>query len=161
MAVYDDQMERGFPGMKCDSGDDRVESFPAFAAIPFGRVVATNPATAQSTPLDNPPVNLPTGAFTQGRGVSLHSHAVSNTPDGYAQYDCVSVMTRGLCYVECAASTALTVNGPLEVDGQGRAAATGIALNNAVIRGPVVTLANGQYMVPVELHSPMAVPEAA
>lgn len=161
MAVYDDQMEHGFPGMKCDSGDDRVESFPAFAAIPFGRVVASNPATAQLTPLDNPPVSLPTGAFTQVRGVALQSHAVANTPDGYAQYDCVSVMTRGLAYVECAAATALTVNGPVTVNAAGQAAATGTDVPNAVIRGPVTTLANGQFMVPVEFHSPMAVPAAA
>lgn len=158
--MYEDQQEIAFAGMKVDSGDDRVESFPCAAAIPFGRVVATNPATAQTSAVDNSPIGLPAAPFTRTRGVSLQSHTASyagTAPSlGYAQYDCASVMTRGLAWVEAAAATAITLNSQLLYDAFGRAvAAAGTAFEGAIVRGPVQTLANGQFIVPVELHSPM------
>lgn len=157
--MYENQQEIAFAGMKVDSGEDRVESFPCSAAIPFGRVVATNPATAQTSAVDNSPIGLPTGSFTRTRGVALQSHTASYAGTapalGYAQYDCASVMTRGLAWVEAAAATAITLNSQLQYDAAGRAVVTGTAMEGAIVRGPVQTLANGQFVVPVELHSPM------
>lgn len=160
--MYENQQEIAFAGMKVDAGEDRVESFPCATAIPFGRVVATNPATPQTTAVDNSPASLPTGAFTKIRGVSLQSHTASYAGTapalGYAQYDCASVMTRGLVWVEAAAATAITLNSQLLYDASGRALNTGgTAMEGAVVRGPVQTLANGQFIVPVELQSPLDV----
>jgi hypothetical protein len=158
MAIYDDQMEIAFAGMKADSGDDRVESFPAGIAVPFGRIVVTNPAvTTKAHALDNPPAFLPAAiANAVPRGVALHSHTVVNTPDGYALYDCMSVMTRGLAWVQAAAATAITENTGLLYNAAGQAvAAGGTAFEGAVVRGPVITLASGLFIVPVEFHSPM------
>lgn len=158
MAIYDDQMEKAFAGMKADSGDDRVESFPAGIAVPFGRIVVTNPlVTTKAGPLDNPPAYLPAAiANARARGVALHSHTVVNTPEGYALYDCISVMTRGLAWVEAAAATAITENSQLQYNAAGQAVASaGVAFERAVVRGPVLTLASGKYIVPVEFDSPM------
>jgi hypothetical protein len=158
MAIYDDQQEIAFAGMKCDSGDDRVESFPAGIAIPFGRIVGTNPLVDTAAhAVDNPPAFLPAAiANFKPRGVSIHSHAVLNTPDGYALYDCVSVMTRGLAWVEAAAATAIVRNTQLQYNAAGHAvAAAGTAMERAVVRGPVTALASGLFIVPVEFDSPM------
>lgn len=158
MAIYEDQMEVAFAGMKCDSGDDRVESFPAGIAVPFGRIVVTDPTvTDKAGPLDNPPAFLPAAiANARARGVALHSHAVVNSPEGYAIYDCMSVMTRGLAWVEAAAATAIVENTQLLYNAAGQAAAAGaFAFEGAVVRGPVVTLASGKFIVPVEFDSPL------
>lgn len=158
MPIYDDQMEVAFAGMKCDSGDDRVESFPAGIAVPFGRIVVTDPTvTDKAGPLDNPPAFLPAAiANARARGVALHSHAVVNSPEGYAIYDCMSVMTRGLAWVEAAAATAIVENTQLLYNAAGQAAAAGaFAFEGAVVRGPVVTLASGKFIVPVEFDSPL------
>ena len=40
--AYGDKKDIGFAGMKADSGDDRVESYAAVGALPFGRVVTAN-----------------------------------------------------------------------------------------------------------------------
>lgn len=158
MPIYDDQMEVAFAGMKADSGDDRVESFPAGIAVPFGRVVVTNPlVTTKAGPLDNPPAFLPAAiANARARGVALHSHTVVNTPEGYALYDCLSVMTRGVVWVEAAAATAIVENTGLLYNAAGQAVASGgTAFEGAVVRGPVVTLASGKFILPVEFDSPL------
>lgn len=153
--MYENQQEIAFAGMKVDSGDDRVESFPCALEIPFGRVVATNPANTPVSPVDNSPLGLPTGAYTKIRGVSLQSH-VGGGNASYLQGDCASVMTRGLVWVEAAAATAITLNSQLLYNAAGQAlAAAGTAMEGAVVRGAVVTLASGKFIVPVELHSPM------
>ncbi len=158
MAIYDDQMEIAFPGMKADSGDDRVETFPAGIAVPFGRIVVTNPAvTTKAHATDNPPAFLPAAiAGQRARGVALHSHTVVNTPEGYALYDCMSVMTRGLAWVEAVAATAIVENTQLMYNAAGQAiAAAGTVFERAVVRGPVTTLASGKFIVPVEFDSPL------
>lgn len=158
MAIYDDQQEIAFAGMKCDSGDDRVESFPAGGAVPFGRIVVTDPLVDTAAhAVDNPPAFLPGAiANAKARGVALHSHTVVNTPDGYAQYDCLSVMTRGLAWVEAAAATAIVRNTQLMYNAAGQAvAAAGTAMERAVVRGPVQALASGKFIVPVEFDSPL------
>lgn len=158
MPIYSDQQEIAFAGMKVDSRYDTVESFPAGIAIPFGRIVVTNPAvTTAANVLDNPPVFLPAAiAGQRARGAALHSHRVVNTPDGYALYDCVSVVTRGMAWVEAAAATAITPLTQLQYNAAGQAVASaGTAFEGAVVRGGVVTLSTGKFIVPVEFHSPI------
>lgn len=140
--MYEDQMEPGFPGMKCDSGDDRVETFPAAAGVPFGRVVATEPGGEVAA--------LPAPPYTRLRGVALQSH----TLDAYAQFDAVSVMTSGLAWAE---SLADVEPGPALVNEAGQLAPAGEALPNAEVRGPVVALEDGRFIAPLELHAPAAV----
>lgn len=156
--MYEDQQEIAFAGMKVDSGDDRVETFPAGIAVPFGRIVVTNPLVmTKASPVDNAPAFLPAAiANARPRGCALHSHTVMNTPDGYALYDCMSVMTRGLAWVEAAAATAIVENTQLQYNAAGQAVPSGgTAFEGAVTRGPVVTLASGKFIVPVEFHSPL------
>ena len=158
MAIYDDQMEIAFAGMKADSGDDRVESFPAGIAVPFGRIVVTNPAvTTRAHATDNVPAFLPAAIASQkARGVAIHSHTVVNVPEGYALYDCMSVMTKGLAWVEAAAATAIVENTQLLYNAAGQAVNTGgTAFERAVVRGPVITLASGKFIVLVEFDSPL------
>ena len=158
MPIYSDQLEIAFPGMKADSGFDRVESFPAGIAIPFGRVVVTNPAvTDRANPVDNPPAFLPAAiANAKPRGGAVHSHTIVNTPDGYALYDCLSVMTKGLMWIEAAAATTITVDSQLQYNAAGQAVASaGTAFEGAVVRSPVVTLASGKFIVLVEFQSPL------
>lgn len=154
--MYENQQEIAFAGMKVDSGDDRVESFPAGIAVPFGRIVVTNPAvTTAASPVDNPPAFLPAAiASAKPRGVALHTHTVVGA--GYALYDCMSVMTRGLAWVEAAAATAITANTQLRFNAAGQAVPSGgTVFEGAVVRGAVVTKADGTFIVPVEFHSPL------
>lgn len=139
--MYEDQMDPAIPGMKVDSGDDRVETFAAGAPIPFGRVVASDPDEI---------VGLPAGAYTLMRGAALQTH----TRAAYGQFDAVSVLTQGLAWLECASDAAL--DGALTVDAEGRAVAGGAPVPRAVVRGPVATLKDGRYVVPAEFDSPEA-----
>lgn len=165
--IYSDRMEVAFAGMKADSGDDRVESYPAGVAVPFGRVVGINPAAmGQASPVDNPIAYLPAAiANFKPVGAAVHSHtaAAANLPtDGYAQYDCLSVMTRGLMWVEAAAATALALNSTLQFNAAGQAVVSaGTLFPGAIVRSPVVALADGKYIVCVEFHSPRYVAPAA
>ena len=81
MALYDDQMEVGFPGMKLDSGDDRVETFPAGGAIPFGAIVITDPAgAAMADSVSNQPVIVPGAVGTrEGQSVVLLGASARST----------------------------------------------------------------------------------
>lgn len=147
---YEDQMEVAFAGMKVDSGEDRVESFPAGGTVPFGAIVVTPTATPDG------PAFVPSGggATPKPRGVALHSHTIRQA-DGYVQYDCMSVMTRGLAWVRAAAATAIGRNTQLQFNAAGLAVpSSGTAFPNTQTRGPVVTLADGTFILPVEFGSP-------
>lgn len=141
MALYDNIMPRAFPGMKADSGDDRVESFAAGAAIPFGRVVGSG----------TDPVIVVVGPATKVRGVSVHSHTIPGT--GYVQFDCVSVMTRGLIWVETTGA-ACTIDAPVKFGADGRVSdASANTLANAIFRSAATT--SDTYVL-VELHAPFS-----
>jgi hypothetical protein len=158
MPIYSDQQEIAFAGMKADSGFDRVESFPAGIAVPFGRIVVTNPAvTTAANPVDNTPAFLPAAiSNAKPRGGAVHSHTIVNVPEGYALYDCMSVMTRGLMWIEAAAATAIARDSQLQYNAAGQAVASaGTAFERAVVRSGVVTLASGKFIVLVEFDSPL------
>lgn len=148
MAIYDDQMEVGFAGMKADSGEDRVESFPVgTAGLGFGLVTGTN-ATGELVP----------GAGTQVRGISVHSHAIPR--EAYEQFDCASVMTRGLVWAQVTPAGTVTPGGPVSFAATGTVADAGAnVLANAIFRGASATVTGGTIAV-VELHAPFSVPAA-
>lgn len=158
--MYDDYMAIAAPGMKADSGFDRVESFAASEDVPFGVVV-----------VDDGGVKVKPGD-ADARGIALSSHAVKTVADGkYAEFDAVSVMTRGLCWALVAVNSGTTTptngvtkDGPVYVspdgtvtDDEGTPALA--ALPNAVFRSGAETVTiNGKShtIAMVELHNPFA-----
>lgn len=127
--MYEEMMDKAFAGMKADSGEDRVETWSAAASIPFGVIVGMD---AQK--------RLVTGKGTRVLGIALHSHAV--TGDGYVQYDPVSVMTRGLAWVKCAAGDTSATNSYVKFNAQGEilnSAADQYKIEQAIVRDTITT----------------------
>lgn len=139
-------MDPGFAGMKADAGDDRVESFAVGQlTLGFGLVVGSAAGAD---------VVLAPGAGLKVRGISLHSHAMPGT--SYKQFDCASVMTRGLVWAKVAAGGAVTKDGPVSYAPTGEVGdAAGTLLANAVFRSAKVTTAGGDIAI-VELHAPFS-----
>lgn len=138
------QMDKARAGMKADAGFDRVESFPAAGDVRFGHVCGVNADGA-----------VVEGAGTRIAGVALQTHTKI---DNYAQYDDVSVMTRGLVWCVVVDGGAATNGGAVEIDAAGavRDASAGTAYPNAVFRSDAEALADGTVIACVELHSPTA-----
>src|SRR4029079_3530251 len=137
-------MDPGFAGMKADAGDDRVESYPVGAAdVGFGRVVSTS--------VDDVLVQ---GAGPSIRGISLHSHAIPGPV--YKQFDCASVMTKGLVWARVTTSGAVTKDGPVKFGSDGTVSDGGLnLLANAMFRSAKVATADGDIAI-VELHAPFS-----
>lgn len=140
MAIY--QMDKARAGLKADAGYDRVESFPAGQAVPFG--VAVGKAADGS---------VEPGKATGIVGVALHTHTRT---DGYNEFDSVSVLTRGLAWV--LATGAVTEGGAAEITAAGvfQDADAGAAYPNAVFRSGKETMGDGTELALIELHSPLA-----
>ena len=136
------QMDKAIAGMKADAGFDRVESFPAGEAIPFG--VAVGKAADGS---------IKPGKADAIAGVALHTHTRMN---GYDKFDTVSVLTRGLAWV--LATGTVTEGGAAEITAAGvfQDANAGDAYPNAVFRSGKETMSDETELVLVELHSPLA-----
>jgi hypothetical protein len=92
------------------------------------------------------------GKGTKAVGVVIHSH----TPlIPYKQGDCVSVMTRGLCWVKVAAGKTVAKGEAVKFNAVGLLDNTAAdSLKNAVIRD-VKSVAGGKIAC-VELHAPTA-----
>lgn len=149
--MYEEQMEPAFAGMKVDSGDDRVESFPVGADLGFGLICGTN---AQGLVVPGP--------GTKVRGITLQTHTIAFNVNKYIATDCASVMTRGLVWAKVTAAGAVTKDGPVKYAADGTVADAGAStLANAVFRSAKVTLLDGTAIAAVELHNPFAVPPAA
>lgn len=138
MAIY--EMDKARAGLKGDAGFDRVESFPADEAVPFGVAVGKKANGAVGP-----------GAQTGLAGVSLHTHTRN---DNYDQYDDVSTLTRGLVWAQ--ATGTITEGGAASFDANGVFSDTGTAYPNAVFRSGKETMSDGVELVLVELHSPLA-----
>lgn len=138
------EMDKARAGMKADAGFDRVESFPAAAAINFGRVVGINSSGA-----------VVQGPGTRFAGIALHTHTKI---DGYVQYDDVSVLTRGLAWCPVVADGTVTNGGEVEINAGGEVqdADAGTALPNAVFRSGAETMSDGTVLALVELAHPFA-----
>ena len=142
MAMYDDQMDVAFAGMKADSGFDRVESYAVAAdGLTAGVIVGVDANGAAVA-----------GKGTKAVGVVIHSH----TPlIPYKQGDCVSVMTRGLCWVKVAAGKTVAKGEAVKFNAVGLLDNTAAdSLKNAVIRD-VKSVAGGKIAC-VELHAQTA-----
>ncbi|MAL98272.1 MAG: hypothetical protein CL583_07445 [Alteromonadaceae bacterium] len=138
------QMDKARAGMKADAGFDRVESFPAAGTVRFGHVCGVNADGA-----------VVEGAGTRITGIALQSHTKN---ESYAQYDDVSVLTRGLAWCVVVSGGAVTEGGAVEIDAAGavRDASAGTAYPNAVFRSGAETMSDGTVLACVELHSPTA-----
>lgn len=142
--MYEDILKPCFAGMKADSGDDRVETFPAAAAIPFGAIVGVK---ANGT--------IEKGKQTRAIGVAVHSHAVANKEGGYVQYDAVSVMSRGLVWALAATADASQVYDAVKFNANGEVDSTASeTLKGALVRD--VKIVNGKRIILVECHAPTA-----
>ena len=88
---YANYMAPAFIGMKADSMDDNVDTFPASALINVGVAVQRTAAGAAT---------IKPGAASAALcvGVALHDHIIGYN-GGYRQYDAVSVLTRGRAWV--------------------------------------------------------------
>lgn len=147
--LYDKMMDPAFPGMKADSGDDRVESFPVGAAtLAFGVIAGTDAGGL-----------LVAGPGTKVRGPTLQSHCHIN---GYLKGDSASIMRRGLSWVTVTAGDAVTNDGPVKYAADGTVGDAGAnTLPNAAFRSGKVTRGDGSIIALVEMASPVALTPAA
>ncbi|WP_454691137.1 structural cement protein Gp24 [Achromobacter aloeverae] len=146
--MYENYQPPAFAGMKADSGDDRVETFPVGADTPFG-VVAGTDANGILKP----------GAQTKVRGITLHTHTI--TAGMYKTGDAASVMRRGLVWAVVTANGTVTEDGPVSFSAAGTVSdGDATKLENATFRSVIVT-ADGVQIAKIELHDPFAVPAAA
>ncbi|WP_234788140.1 structural cement protein Gp24 [Cupriavidus necator] len=142
--MYQDQMDPAFPGMKVDSRDDLVESYPVGADIAFGIVCGTD-ATGVLVP----------GTGTKVRGIALQTHTVPYNVDKYIKTDCASVLRRGGAWTRVTPGAAVTEEGLVKYAADGTVSDAGATtLPNAVFRSPKIVLMSGVEIAFVELHNP-------
>ena len=137
--AYGDKKDIGFAGMKADSGDDRVESYAAVGAIPFGRVATANYAAG----------TVAIGGA--GTGITVHTHV---KPDGYKDKDNAGVMVFGNIWAEIKTGETVTAGSKVKFEAlTGLIAATGADLKGAIIVA-VETLKDGSKIAQVQLNNP-------
>lgn len=151
--VYSTYMAPAFVGMKSDSMDDNVDTFACGSAnVDVG--VAVQRTAAGALTVKNG------GSATLGVGVALHDHIIGYYGN-YRQYDAVSVLTRGRCWVALADATGVIDGALAKCDATtGKFSTTGaVVINNAVFRSAAISLLNSDGVTTtlgavVELHSP-------
>lgn len=138
------EMDKARAGMKADAGFDRVESFAAAGDVRFGHVVGVDGDG-----------NVVEGEGTRIAGIALHTHTKI---DNYAEFDDVSVLTRGLAWCVVVDAGVVTDGGAVEINAAGEVqdAAAGTAYPNAVFRSGAETMSDDTVLALVELHSPTA-----
>ena len=138
--AYGDKKAIAFAGMKADSGDDRVESYAADGAIPFGRVATANYAAG----------TVAIGGRT-GTGITVHTHV---KPNGYQDKDNAGVMVFGNIWAGIKTGEAVTAGSKVTFEvSTGLLAATGTDLKGAIIVD-VATLKDGSEIAQVQLNNP-------
>ncbi|WP_232232348.1 hypothetical protein [Cupriavidus sp. amp6] len=144
--MYSDQLDPAFPGMKIDSRDDLVESFPVGADLGFGLVCGKD-ASGLLVP----------GSGTKLAGISLQTHTIPFNVNKYVKTDCASILRRGGVWAVVTPGASVTDEGPVKFAEDGTVSDNGSkALPNAVFRSDKVTLLDGTDIVSVELHNPFA-----
>lgn len=137
--AYGDKKDIGFAGMKADSGDDRVESYAASGAIPFGRVATANYAAG----------TVAIGGT--GTGITVHTDV---KPDGYKDKDNAGIMVIGNIWAAIKKGEAVTAGSKVKFEAlTGLIAATGADLKGAIIVA-VETLKDGSKIAQVQLNNP-------
>ena len=138
--AYGDKKDIGFAGMKADSGYDRVESYAAVGALPFGRVVTAN--------YTNDTVTL----GGTGTGITVHTWV---KPSGYNPNDCVGVMVDGVIWAEVKPSEIPVVGGAAKFDAATGmiTGATGNVLKSSVVR-KVMVGSFGKTIAEIQITTP-------
>ena len=137
--AYGDKKDIGFAGMKADSGDDRVESYAAVGALPFGRVVTANYGAGTAS------------IGGTGTGITVHTHV---KPDGYKDKDNAGVMVFGNIWAAIKTGETVTAGSKVKFEAStGLIAATGADLKGAIIVA-VETLKDGSKIAQVQLNNP-------
>jgi hypothetical protein len=97
-SFYDELQPIAFVGMKVDSMNDNVESWPSMGPIPFGCVCTFGDAGVGGRGTRKVGVgNNPVGPVA---GIALHDHIIGAYGTGYRLYDAVSVLTRGRVWAQ-------------------------------------------------------------
>ena len=139
--AYGDKKDIGFAGMKADSGDDRVESYAASGALPFGRVVTVNYGAGTAS----------IGGRGTSAGITVHTHV---KPDGYKDKDNAGVMVFGNIWAGIKTGETVTAGSKVVFEAStGLIAATGDDLKGAIIVA-VETLKDGSEIAQVQLNNP-------
>ena len=137
--AYGDKKDIGFAGMKADSGDDRVESYAAAGAIPFGRVATANYAAG----------TVAIGGT--GTGITVHTYV---KPNGYQAKDNAGIMVFGNIWAAIKTGETVTAGSKVKFEAlTGLIAATGADLKGAIIVA-VETLKDGSKIAQVQLNNP-------
>ena len=137
--AYGDKKDIGYAGMKADSGDDRVESYAAAGAIPFGRVATANYAAG----------TVAIGGT--GTGITVHTDV---KPGGYQGKDNAGIMVFGNIWAAIKTGDAVTAGSKVKFDAlTGLIASTGADLKGAIIVD-VATLKDGSKIAQVQLNNP-------
>ena len=137
--AYGNKKDIGFAGMKADSGDDRVESYAAAGAIPFGRVATTNFAAG----------TVAIGGA--GTGITVHTYV---KPNGYQDKDNAGIMVFGNIWAAIKTGETVTAGSKVKFEAStGLIAATGADLKGAIIVA-VETLKDGSKIAQVQLNNP-------
>ena len=137
--AYGDKKDIGFAGMKADSGDDRVESYAAAGAIPFGRVATANYAAG----------TVAIGGT--GTGITVHTYV---KPNGYKDKDNAGIMVFGNIWAAIKTGETVTAGSKVKFEAStGLIAATGADLKGAIIVA-VETLKGGSKIAQVQLNNP-------
>lgn len=137
--AYGDKKDIGFAGMKADSGYDRVESYAAAGAIPFGRVATANYAAG----------TVAIGGT--GTGITVRTNV---KPNGYKDKDNAGVMVFGNIWAAIKIGETVTAGSKVKFEAStGLIAATGADLKGAIIVA-VETLKDGSKIAQVQLNNP-------
>lgn len=137
--AYGDKKDIGFAGMKADSGDDRVESYAAAGAIPFGRVATANYAAG----------TVAIGGT--GTGITVHTYV---KPNGYQVKDNAGIMVFGNIWAAIKTGDAVTAGSKVKFEAStGLIASIGADLKGAIIVA-VETLKDGSKIAQVQLNNP-------
>lgn len=169
-SFYDQLQPIAFNGMKVDSMDDNVESWPAEGQILFGCVCNFASAGVGGRGFRKVSVNnTPVGPVA---GIALHDHVIGAYGPGYKLYDAVSVLTRGRVWalVDTSAPAPIQEGEPvtyMPATGMVTTGAAGgaLVLPNATFRSKAISIPpvwpsntlGACIIAQVELHYPMYV----
>ena len=95
-SIYEQLQAIAFTGMKVDSMDDNVDTYPVSGVndIPFGRVMCFVGPNDNKVQLTADPLPGPIA------GISLHDHVIGAFGNVYRQYDAMSCLTRGRVWAD-------------------------------------------------------------
>ena len=134
--AYGDKKDIGFAGMKADSGDDRVSSYAAAGAIPFGRVATVNYAAG----------TVAIGGT--GTGITVHTYV---KPNGYQDKDNAGIMVFGNIWAAIKTGETVTAGSKVKFEAStGLIASIGADLKGAIIVA-VETLKDGSKIAQVQI----------